>query len=131
MNELPQRKPLILVVDDQQEVLDEIALVLKAANFACQCCTTAEAAIAAADENPPDLIISDMNLRGHSGLQMCEQMQQHAALAEVPVMFLSGTQTADIIRRSDAVGSTYHLRKPLDGQVLLELVDKALCVREG
>jgi CheY-like chemotaxis protein len=62
---------------------------------------------------------------------MCEQMQQHAALAEVPVMFLSGTQTADIIRRSDAVGSTYHLRKPLDGQVLLELVDKALCVREG
>ena len=38
-------------------------------------------------------------------------------------MYFSGTQTPDIIRRS---GATYSLRKPLDPDVLLELIDQAL-----
>ena len=121
-----ERKPLVLVVDDKVEVLDEVATVLTAANFACRCCTTAENAMAAAESSPPDLIISDINLHGHSGLEMCERIKQNEALADVPVMFLSGAQIPDIIRRSHAVGGTYYLRKPFDPDVLLELIDKAL-----
>lgn len=119
-------QPLVLVVDDETEVLDEVANILVGAGFACRCCTTAEAAIALAESNPPDLIISDINLHGRSGLQMCEQIKQDEALEDVPVMFLSGAQIPDIIRRSHAVGGTYYLRKPFDPEVLLELIDKAL-----
>ena len=75
----------------------------------------------------PDLIISDINLAGQSGLTLCERLKQdHASMADVPVMFLSGAQIPDIIRRAHAAGGTYYLRKPFDPQVLLELVDKAL-----
>jgi CheY-like chemotaxis protein len=113
-------------VDEHQEVLDSAATALASVKFACQCCRTAEAAIAAAESLRPDLIISDLHLHGQSGLQMCERIRQNAALADVPVMFLSGTQVPDIIRRSDVVGSSYHLRKPFDAAVLLELIDQAL-----
>jgi len=75
---------------------------------------------------PPELIISDINLHGHSGLEMCEELKSHAELSDVPVMFLSGAQIPDIIRRSHAVGGTYYLRKPFDPEVLVELVHKAL-----
>jgi CheY-like chemotaxis protein len=126
MKPLKEEKPLILVVDDETDVLDEVATVLTAANFNCRCCTTAEAAIAAAESHPPDLIISDINLHGHSGLEMCEQIKRNEALGDVPVMFLSGAQIPDIIRRSHAVGGTYYLRKPFDPEVLVELIDKAL-----
>ena len=128
MTDLNQRKPLILVVDNKAEVLDEVATVLTGADFACRCCTSAEDAVAAAEACPPDLIISDINLHGHSGLEMCERIQENAALADVPMMFLSGAQIPDIIRRSSAAGGTYYLRKPFDPQVLLELIDKALQV---
>ena len=121
-----QQQSLILVVGDQAEVLDEVATVLTGAGFACRCCICAEDAVAAAEASPPDLIISDVNLHGHSGLDMCEQIRQGPALAEVPVMFLSGAQIPDVIRRSDAPGSTYYLRKPFDPDVLLELIDTAL-----
>ena len=126
MNSSRQRSPLILVVDDQAEVLDEVTSVLSSAGFTCQCCTTAEDAIALAKSNPPDLIISDTNLKGHSGLEMCERIKEAEALKEVPVMFLSGAQTPDIIRRSHAVGGTYYLRKPFDAEVLIELINRAL-----
>lgn len=121
-----QRQPLILVVGDQAEVLDEVATALTGADFACRCCTTAEDAIAAAGSSPPDLIISEVNLHGHSGLDVCEQIRQNAALREVPVMFLSGAQIPDVIRRTDALGGTYYLRKPFDPDVLIKLLDTAL-----
>jgi CheY-like chemotaxis protein len=126
MNHLERKLPLILVVDDQPQVLDEVAGVLAAAGWASQCCTTAEAAITMARLNPPDLIISAISLRGYSGLEMCQRIKEDESLKDVPVMFPPGNQAPDIIRRSHAAGGSYYLRKPLDAEVLVELIDKAL-----
>lgn len=120
------KQPLVLVVDDEAEVLGEVATVLAGAGYVCQCCNNADDAIRFAEANTPDLILSDINLNGYSGLQMCEELKKQSHLREVPVMFLSGAQIPDIIRRSHAVGGAYYLRKPFDPEVLLELVDKAL-----
>ncbi|MFC1597269.1 response regulator [Planctomycetota bacterium] len=125
MNDYLQQ-PLILVIDDEPDVLGEVAAVLTGAGYACHCCGTPEAALQAARSTAPDLIISDINLDGQSGLDLCAQIKQGDALSDVPVMFLSGAQVPDIIRRSHAVGGTYYLRKPFDPDVLMELVDKAL-----
>jgi CheY-like chemotaxis protein len=126
MNSTQQTQPLILVVDDEPAVLGEVASVLTAAGFACHCCTTADMAIAKARVSSPDLILSDIHLHDHSGLEMCEQIRQIDALRDVPVMFLSGAQIPDIIRRSHAAGGAYYLRKPFDPDVLVELIHKAL-----
>ncbi|NUQ65662.1 MAG: response regulator [Pirellulales bacterium] len=120
------QQPLVLVVDDEPQVLGEVAAVLSAAGFSCQCCSTPEAAAEYTRSNAPDLIISDINLNGRSGLELCEHIKEDPALKDVPVMFLSGAQIPDIIRRSHAAGGTYYLRKPFDPTVLVELVDKAL-----
>jgi len=123
-----QYKPraTILVVDDEPEVLGNVATVLNSAGYACQCCGTTEAAMDLARNIAPDLIISDINLGGRNGLEMCEQIKEDPALQDVPVMFLSGVQIPDVIRRSHAAGGVYYLRKPFDPEVLLELVDRAL-----
>ncbi len=118
--------PLILVIDDEPHVLDEVAAVMAGAGYSCHGCTSADEAIKFVDSATPDLIISDINLAGHSGLELCEQLKGRQALREVPIMFLSGAQIPDIIRRSHAVGGVYYLRKPFDPEVLTELVDKAL-----
>ncbi len=120
------QQPLILVVDDETDVLGEVASVLGKSGYCCHCCGTSQAAIEFVASNHPDLIISDINLEGHSGLEMCERIKEDEALKDVPIMFLSGAQIPDIIRRSHAVGGTYYLRKPFDPEVLVELVDKAL-----
>lgn len=117
---------MILVVDDEAQVLADLASVLASAGYAFECCASAEAATRFAAANPPDLIISDINLDGQSGLEMCDRIKQDNDLKDVPVMFLSGAQIPDIIRRSHAAGGAYYLRKPFDPAVLLELIDKAL-----
>lgn len=121
-----QRQPLILVVDDEPSVLAEVAAVLTRAGYACHCCGTVDDAFRFTTTNTPDLILSDINLGGHSGLEMCEKIQRQENAKDVPVMFLSGAQIPDIIRRSHEAGGSYYLRKPFDPEVLLDLVDKAL-----
>lgn len=126
MNRVSQQ-PLILVIDDEPEVLGEVTAVLTGAGLSCHGCSTPEAAREFVRTTTPDLIVSDINLNGHSGLTLCERLQEEvAATKNVPVMFLSSAQIPDIIRRSHAAGGTYYLRKPFDPGVLVELVDKAL-----
>lgn len=125
---LDPQQPSILVIDDEPEVLREVAAVMESAGYTCRCCTTEEDAIVSARYNPPDLIIVDTNLHGHSGLALCDRIKEDPALKNVPVMFLSATQTPDIIRRSHGAGGTYSLRKPFDPDVLLELAANALWI---
>jgi CheY-like chemotaxis protein len=126
MNSLDRTQALVLVVDDEQMVLDEVRTVLTSTGFVCECCTTAESAIAVAETALPDLILSDVNLHGASGVEMCQRIRQNRVLADVPVMFLSAAQVPDIIRRSDGFHGTYYLRKPFAAEVLVELIDRAL-----
>jgi DNA-binding response OmpR family regulator len=121
-----QQRSLILVVDEQAEVLDELATVLSGADFACRCCATVEDAVAAAESSPPDLIISGIWVNGCSGQEMCGRIREGTALGDVPVMFLCSSQVPDVIRRSDSLGGTYYLRRPFDADVLVELVETAL-----
>jgi CheY-like chemotaxis protein len=121
-----RKQVLVLVIDDEPDVLGSVASVLNAAGYACHCCDSAEAAVERARRSAPDLIISDIRLGGSSGLELCERIKEDPALAHVPVMFLSGAQIPDIIRRSHAAGGMYYLRKPFDPEVLVELVEKAL-----
>ena len=69
MNSPQRERPLILVVDQDQPVLDEISALLAAAGLGCHCCLTAEAALEAAPVLRPDLIIADVSLQGLSGLE--------------------------------------------------------------
>ncbi|MDX1961740.1 MAG: response regulator [Pirellulales bacterium] len=122
----PGHKPSILVIDDEPDMVAALAKVLSLADYTCHCCHDVEGAIQCVTTNAPDLIISDINLGGDSGLRLCEQIKRDLGLSQIPVIFLSGAQIPDIIRRAHEAGGTYYLRKPFDPQVLLELVDKAL-----
>ena len=117
----------ILVIEDEAPVLQQIAGVLEGAGHACQCAHNAASACECIERATPDLIISDVNLAGQSGLALCEKLKQQFHLLDVPVMYLSAAQSPDIIRRSHG---TYHVRKPFDPTVLLELVSQAQPARQ-
>ncbi len=121
-----QQHPLVLVVDGEADILEKVASVLGRIEIECQCCDTAEAAMALAEQRPPDLIISDVSLHGDVELPMSDRIKASEALKDIPVMFLSSVQVPDIIRRNHEDGGSYYLRKPFDADVLLELVNRAI-----
>ena len=120
------------MIDDEQEVLDKISEILSEVGLECRCCASAEEATAAALANPPDMIVCDWNLHGEDGVETCRQIKRQPGLEAAPVMFLSGAQRPDVIRRAHVVNNgVYCLRKPFAPKVLLELIDQTLAVQGG
>ncbi len=116
----------ILLIDDEPDMLDEVSAALAQTGYVCRCCQEPRAAEMMARQLLPDLIISDINLGAASGLELCETIKKIEGLANTPVIFLSGAQIPDVVKRSRAAGGAYYLRKPFDPEVLTELVEKAL-----
>src|SRR5688500_13119179 len=98
MHSFSRNKAVILMIDDETVVLSELAHTLRGAKYTCHACTDPAAAVALACEIQPDLIISDINIGGESGLELCERLKQAPGLTLTPVMFLSGAQIPDVIR---------------------------------
>jgi CheY-like chemotaxis protein len=116
----------ILVIDADPLNRTAIAAMLHARSYEVLCAGDREAALKAGRDQVLDLIICDTNLRGEDGIALVEELRQLPERSDVPVMFISAAQLPDVILRTHRHGSSFHLRKPFDAVVLLELVEKAL-----
>ena len=116
----------VLVIDDEQAMIDELVDFLRRNGFETTVSMSADEALDVARSCEFDLIISDINLGTANGLELCRQIHELENAAETPVIFLSGAQIPDIIRRSHSVGGAYYLRKPFDPDVMLALIDQAM-----
>src|SRR5262245_24824294 len=116
----------ILLIEEDPRTLAETAAVLEAAGYQVFQAADRATALKLGRQQALDLIISDVNLGGKSGLELCRDLRRLPGMLDVPVMFVSSTQVPDIVRRSHDAGGAYYLRKPLDPEVLIDLVGKAL-----
>jgi two-component system, sensor histidine kinase and response regulator len=86
-------------------------------------------ALAAAVENPPDLILLDINMPEMDGYEVCERLKSNAELADVPVIFLSAlNETQDKLRAFRAGGVDY-ISKPFQFEEVHARVETHLKLR--
>ncbi len=126
MNTTNREPAEILVIDHDPLALAATVRILENAGHAVFMARDAVAAMKAARAQALDLVICDIHLGSQSGLELCRELKRLPGMQDVPVMFVSNTQLPDIIRRSHDAGGAYYLRKPLDPEVLIDLVSKAL-----
>jgi two-component system, chemotaxis family, chemotaxis protein CheY len=116
----------ILIVDEDALATASAIMALEAAGHVAYHATDRLAALRIARAKALDLLICDVNIAGDNGLELTCELRRLPGMQDVPVMFISRTQLPDIVRRSHEAGAAYYLRKPLDPEVLIDLVGKAL-----
>jgi CheY-like chemotaxis protein len=119
-------QPLVLVIDPDPISLLGTAATLHGRGFEVHCSQSPEAALKAARLQPLDLIISDVDVEGTSGIEIVSAIHELPERGDVPAMFLSAAQMPDVISRRFRNGSAFFLRRPFDPALFLDLVDKAL-----
>jgi CheY-like chemotaxis protein len=116
----------ILVIDDDLLAMSGISAALEAAGHIVYQARDRVAALRIARAKALDLLICNLSLAGDSGLEVTRELRLLPGMQDVPSMFVSRTQLPDIVRRSHEAGAAYYLRKPIDPEVLVDLVGKAL-----
>lgn len=130
MNSAPREPAEILLIDSDPYALSAAAGVLEEAGHVAYPARDRSAALSIARRQALDLVICDLLLTGDNGLDACRELRRLPGMQDVPVMFVSHSQLPDIVRRSHEAGGAYYLRKPLDLDLLVELVGKALWLPE-
>jgi putative two-component system response regulator len=102
----------ILVVDDNPDNLQMLASILERRGYEVQVATGGKKALKAAEVNPPDLILLDINMPDMDGYEVCKYFKEHQALSDVPVIFISGLNNPDEIVKGFEVGGVDYVTKP-------------------
>ena len=82
--------------------------------------------MAAAREHAPDLVLLDVDMPGMSGFDVCHAMKADAGLCRIPVIFLTGSGSAEDKDRGLDLGAVDYVTKPFDAFELRARVRAAL-----
>lgn len=113
---IPERPTHILVVDDEEQIRRALRSILRTRDYRVTEAETGEAALTAAIDDPPDLVILDLMLPGLSGMEVCRELRTWLA---APILVLSvRAGEADKVRALDE-GADDYLTKPFPAGELL------------
>ena len=106
-------KTHILVVEDEADIANLIKHSLeRAPEFVVSVAATGDAAMKALTENPPDLMVLDLNLPVISGTEICRRVRGTARTAQLPIIMLTArTDEADRVAGLD-LGADDYVTKP-------------------
>lgn len=106
---LDEAAPRILVVDDEPSIVDAVATSLRYEGFSVSTASTGRAALAAAQEDRPDLVVLDVMLPDLSGIEVAGRLRRDGFTT--PVLFLTARHGVEDRVAGLAVGDDY-MTKP-------------------
>ena len=117
----------VLWVEDEPEILRDIADELADHGFMVDQAPSAEAALPQIDAGTPDLIICDMQMPGMNGLQLLQKLRARGdAIANVPFVFLTAFGDRETAIHGRKAGADDYLVKPVDFDLLIAAVESHL-----
>lgn len=121
----------IFLVEDDSEMRRITRLLLERAGYRIEEAGAAEEALTEIQKKSPDLLLSDIELPGMSGIQLCETLRNDPRTAGLPIILLT-------VRRSDMdkvkglrTGADDYITKPFVPQELLARVEALLRRSQG
>jgi DNA-binding NtrC family response regulator len=114
----------LLVIDDDKSMCELLADGLAERDFEVSYTTDASAALGLAAQREFDAVLTDINMPGMDGLELCKALV--AARPDVPVLVITAFGTLESAVRAMRAGAYDLLTKPLDIEVVALALNRAL-----
>lgn len=117
------KKPLIMVVDDEVDITETYALFLDLHGYEVVTANTAVQALEVLAQRVPDLIVSDCMMPHMDGVEFSRRVKAGAASGQVPIILMSGAPELH-----DLTSPSYEvfLRKPVLFQRLMQEIERLI-----
>lgn len=124
MEDRSQRHCRLLLVDDDRDVADSMAEVLRLLDYEVRVAYSGEEALREAGHYRPDVVILDVNMPGMDGLQAARRLKRDRRLSRKPFIAHTAADEPLIRQTATQIGFSHLVVK--GGESLLATVD-ALC----
>ncbi len=113
----------ILVIDDDEAIRISLSLLLQAKGYSVALAKDGADGLSKYRERKPDLVISDMIMPGHQGIETIARIR--ADDARLPIIAMSGSiqgGEGNFLDKAREAGADHFLEKPFDAAQLLNLL---------
>ena len=117
---LPARK--VLIVDDNADVAEITALLLKGAGCEVRVAYDGATALDAAEAFQPEIVFMDLGMPELDGFEVCRRIRASAWGQSVQIIAVSGWARPEDKQKSAGAGFDRHLVKPVDPRSLIKIV---------
>lgn len=120
---VPIRQELLLM-DDDEAILLELAELLEGEGFCCHTATSVKLALAQLSRHPDiALVITDLRMPEESGLRLIQRLREHTSRQHLPVIVTSGHAEMDDVIDVLRLQVLDFFRKPIYHERLFETLN--------
>ncbi len=114
----------VLVVDDEADAREVLALLLEERGAQVTAVASAMAALRALKQCVPDVLVSDVGMPGLDGHELIRKLRTlpETAGGQVPAVALTAYATANDSAKALAAGFTRHVTKPIVPSEIVEII---------
>jgi Response regulator containing CheY-like receiver, AAA-type ATPase, and DNA-binding domains len=114
----------LLLVDDEEDALLELAELLEGEGFCCYTATSVKLALLQLTQHPDiALVITDLRMPEQSGIELIRRLRQHTQRQHLPVIVISGHADMDDVSDLLRLQVLDLFRKPIYHVRLLDTLD--------
>ena len=117
-------KANILIVDDEPDIVEVLGDRLESWDYEVRTVNNARACYAAVAEQPPDLILMDIQMPEISGMEALVELKTHHP--DIPVLMISASTARNAARESTDRGAAGFVLKPFEPEELRHKIEKIL-----
>jgi two-component system alkaline phosphatase synthesis response regulator PhoP len=112
----------ILLADDEPNIVLSLEFLMRRAGYVVRTAHDGEAALQSIQQEPPDLILLDINMAKRDGFEVCQLIRTNPAWRSIRVIMLTA-KGRDIEREKGlAMGADDYITKPFSTQEVVEKV---------
>jgi len=118
----PKSSLRILIVDDNKDGADSLAMVLKMMGNDTRTAYDGKEGVELAGEFRPEVVLFDIGMPKLNGYEACRLIRKQPWGRKVIVIAVTGWGQEDDRQRSHDAGFDHHMVKPVDPQVLMKML---------
>jgi DNA-binding LytR/AlgR family response regulator len=112
----------VLIIEDEKQLLQNIAKLLKYENFAVETASSGKEGITLALQSKPDLIICDIMMPGMDGYEVIKELAKNYSTSTIPFIFLTAKVDRSDLRKGMELGADDYITKPFNSDDLIKAV---------
>ncbi|HTA26417.1 MAG TPA: response regulator, partial [Bacteroidia bacterium] len=116
----------ILVIEDNKEMVENIAEMLELFNYTVVKALNATIGLELVISEKPDLIVCDIMLPDFDGYKILQTIEENPATRGTPFIFLTAKAEKSDVRKGMNLGADDYLTKPFDKADLINAVEARL-----
>lgn len=119
---MAQATQSVFIVDDDESVRASLRLLVESAGHRAVTFASAEEFLQSGFMKDADCLILDIRMPGMGGFELQEYLA--SSESRIPIIYITGHDRFGVEEKAKKLGAIAYLRKPFDGQLLLDAIQR-------